>query len=211
MKCGRCGFENRSGILYCTKCGAGIGSLCAECGSGVSPDDRYCGHCGFDLAILQDSSPKGEKKQKENLLSQPYLSNKTLTNISPGTKTYEPGIKQFTVMICELDENKTFLKNMDRDETYSMKEKILEILIRKINEYEGTVNQILEDKIISFFGGVIPIKNAPQRAVQSAWSIHRDILRFNGKLRKEPPVKIKIGIHHGLINMIRIDEQCKSR
>jgi len=45
---------------------------------------------------------------------------------------------------------------------------VYEILIRKVNDYEGTVNKLTGDGIMALFGAPIALEDAPQRAVRSA-------------------------------------------
>ena len=57
------------------------------------------------------------------------------------------------------------------------------------------------DGIMALFGAPIAIEDAPQRAIRSAFSIHREMVRFNEKIKQErpalPPLKMRIGIHTG--------------
>jgi hypothetical protein len=76
-----------------------------------------------------------------------------------------------------------------------------EILIHKVHDYEGTVNEMTGDGIMALFGAPIAIEDAPQRAIRSAYSIHRETVRFSEKIRQEqgdiPPIRMRIGIHTG--------------
>lgn len=186
-----------------------MASPCPDCGSGIAPGDRYCGNCGLDLGLIQEMSSKKQKVNKTDQGLQRYLPEETIKDVLTESKLHKPGVKKVTVIICELDETTTFLKDMEKNEACTIKEKVLDLLMRKINEYGGTVNQILDDKMIGFFGGAFSITNASQRAVQAAWSVHREMLRFNEKIRKDPPVGIKIGIHRGLVNILGVDEDMR--
>jgi len=70
-----------------------------------------------------------------------------------------------------------------------------------VHDYEGTVNEMTGDGVMALFGAPIALENAPQRAVRSALSVHREMARFNDGLRVEkkevPPLKMRIGIHSG--------------
>ena len=94
-------------------------------------------------------------------------------------------------------------EKLDPEETYSMMEKIYEILIRKVNEYGGTVNELTGDGIMALFGAPIALEDAPQRAIRASLSIHRELVLFNEKMRLEnlglPPIKMRAGIHTGAV------------
>jgi len=56
------------------------------------------------------------------------------------------------------------------------------------------------DGILALFGAPIAIENAPQRAIQSALAIHRELARFNDQKKREGlsvPIRMRIGIHSG--------------
>jgi hypothetical protein len=59
------------------------------------------------------------------------------------------------------------------------------------------------DGIMALFGAPIALEDAPQRALRSAMAIHREMTRFNERMRQEkgdfPPVKMRIGIHTGTV------------
>jgi len=80
-------------------------------------------------------------------------------------------------------------------------DQVYEILIHKVHDYEGTVNELTGDGIMALFGAPIALEDAPQRAVRSSIAIHRNLAKLNEKLllkkRDIPPLKMRIGIHTG--------------
>jgi tetratricopeptide (TPR) repeat protein len=57
------------------------------------------------------------------------------------------------------------------------------------------------DGVMALFGAPIALEDAPQRAIRSAYSIHREMVKFTEKIKREkvgiPPIKMRIGIHTG--------------
>jgi len=47
-------------------------------------------------------------------------------------------------------------------------DKIYEILIHKVHDYEGTINEMTGDGIVALFGAPIALEDALQRAIRSA-------------------------------------------
>jgi len=83
---------------------------------------------------------------------------------------------------------------------YSMMDEVYEILIHKVHDYEGTVNELTGDGIMALFGAPIALEDAPQRAIRSALAIHREITGFSDRIKQEkgiPQIKMRIGIHTG--------------
>jgi tetratricopeptide (TPR) repeat protein len=79
-------------------------------------------------------------------------------------------------------------------------DKVYEILIHRVNAYEGTVNELTGDGIMALFGAPIALEDAPQRALRAALAIHRQIMRFSEQMAQAKgaaPIRMRIGIHSG--------------
>jgi len=83
------------------------------------------------------------------------------------------------------------------EEAYRVMDKIYEILIHNVHDFDGTVNEMTGDGIMALFGAPIALEDAPQRALWSALSIHRDLAGFNAQKKGTAPIKMRIGIHTG--------------
>src|SRR4030067_466876 len=88
------------------------------------------------------------------------------------------------------------------------------MLIHKVHDYEGTVNELTGDGIMALSGAPIALEDAPQRAIRSALAIHQEINKFSDQLKSEkrmPSIKMRIGIHTGPVivgtlgNDLRVD------
>jgi class 3 adenylate cyclase/tetratricopeptide (TPR) repeat protein len=109
--------------------------------------------------------------------------------------------KQVTVMFCDMEGFTQLSERLGPEEAYTIMDQVYEILIHKVHDYEGTVNEFTGDGIMALFGAPIALEDAPQRAIRSAYAIHREMSRFNDKIKQEkqniPPIKMRIGIHTG--------------
>ena len=87
------------------------------------------------------------------------------------------------------------------EEAYSIMDQVYELLIHKVHDYEGTVNEMTGDGIMALFGAPVALEDAPQRAIRSSLAIHREMAKFSNQTAKEkkdiPPLKMRIGIHTG--------------
>jgi class 3 adenylate cyclase/tetratricopeptide (TPR) repeat protein len=95
----------------------------------------------------------------------------------------------------------SFTEKLGPEEAYSIMDQVYEILIHKVHDYEGTVNEMTGDGIMALFGAPVALEDAPQRAIRSSLAIHREMAKFSGQLKQEkkdvPSVKMRIGIHTG--------------
>ena len=104
-------------------------------------------------------------------------------------------------MFCDLAGYTSLSESLDPEATYSIVDKVYEILIHKVHDYEGTVNEMTGDGIMALFGAPIALEDAPQRAIRSSLAIHKEMVRFSDRIRQEregvPSFKMRVGLHTG--------------
>jgi class 3 adenylate cyclase len=104
-------------------------------------------------------------------------------------------------MFADMEGFTSLSERLGPEEAYTIMDQVYEILIHKVHDYEGTVNEMTGDGIMALFGAPIALEDAPQRAIRSAYAIHREMTRFREKMKQEkqniPPIKMRIGIHTG--------------
>ena len=123
--------------------------------------------------------------------------------------------RQVTVLFCDLAGYTPLTEKLGPEEAYALMDRVYEILIHKVHDFEGTVNEMTGDGILGLFGAPIALEDAPQRAIRSALAIHWEMARFNEQLQKEgktiPPLRMRVGIHTGPVvvgtlgNDLRVD------
>jgi len=201
MKCPKCQFENPEGMKFCVECGNKLELICPKCGFGNSPSFKFCGECGHDLSLPSEPAPKELSFDEKIDKIQRYLPKGLTEKILAQRDRIEGERKQVTVMFCDLEGFTQLSERLNPEEVYSIMDEIYEILIHKVHDYEGTVNEMTGDGILALFGAPRALEDAPQRAIRSALAIHREIAKFSDKLRQEgqgiPALKMRIGIHTG--------------
>jgi class 3 adenylate cyclase/tetratricopeptide (TPR) repeat protein len=100
-------------------------------------------------------------------------------------------------MFCDMEGFTPLVERLDSEKAYSVMDKIYEILIHKVHDFEGTVNEMTGDGVVALFGAPIALEDAPQRALRSALAIHSEMAKFNGQREWGNPIKMRIGIHTG--------------
>jgi class 3 adenylate cyclase/predicted ATPase len=204
MICPKCQSDNELGAKFCNECGTKLEIACPECGKTNRPDSKFCNECGLKLTLPSGSSPKLPPQdlsfdEKINKI-QRYLPKGLTEKILSQREKIEGERKQVTVMFCDMEGFTRLTERLGPEEAYSIMDKIYEILIHKVHDYEGTVNEMTGDGIVALFGAPIALEDAPQRAIRSAYTIHRGMARFSDKIKKEnniSPIKMRIGIHTG--------------
>jgi len=200
MKCPKCQFENLGGLKFCGKCGAKLEKVCPKCNFSNPHDFIYCGECGHDLTLPSRPISKELSFDEKLAKIQRYLPKGLSEKILAQRGRIEGERKQVTVMFCDMEGFTSLTEKLGSEEMYSVMDEVYEILIHKVHDYEGTVNELTGDGIMALFGAPIALEDAPQRAIRSALAIHQEINKFSDRIKKEkgiPTLKMRIGIHTG--------------
>ena len=201
MKCPKCQFDNREEVNFCEKCGDKMEFVCPNCGAKIPFDREFCGGCGFKLTQPVEPASKEPSFDEKLEKIQRYLPKGLTKKILSQKARIEGERKQVTVMFCDMEAFTALSEKLGIEEAYSIMDQVYEILIHKVHDYEGTVNEMTGDGIMALFGAPIALEDAPQRAIRSGLAIHREIAKFSDRIKQEieglPPLKMRVGIHTG--------------
>jgi len=201
MQCPKCQFENPESAKFCVDCGEKFEKKCPACGFSNSPTFKFCAECGHNLTQPSEAPPKELSFDEKIEKIQKYLPKGLTDKILSQRDRIEGENKQVTVMFADMEGFTPLVEKLGPEEAYAIMDQIYELLIHKVHDYEGTVNEMTGDGIVALFGAPIAIEDAPQRAIRSAYSIHREMTRFSDKIKQEKegiqPLKMRIGIHTG--------------
>jgi len=201
MKCPQCAFDNKPGKKFCIECGTKLTLKCPECGSEIEGTEKFCGECGHDLTTPSEPIVKELSFDEKLDKIQRYLPKGLTEKILSQRDRIEGERKQVTVMFCDMEGFTPLSELLGIEEAYSIMDQVYEILIHKVHDYDGTVNEMTGDGIMALFGAPIALEDAPQRAIRSSLAIHREMTKFSDKLKQERkdilPIKMRIGIHTG--------------
>jgi len=165
MKCPKCQTENPEGMKFCVECGKKLETTCPKCGFGNSPIFKFCGECGHDLSLPLRPIPKELSFEEKLAKIQRYLPKDLTQKIIAQRDKIEGERKQVTVMFCDIEGFTALTEKIGSEEVYSIMDEVYEILIHKVHEYEGTVNELTGDGIMALlelhsFGGCSPAGNS---------------------------------------------------
>lgn len=200
MKCQKCEFDNLEGMNFCGKCGAKLETVCPQCNFSNPAEYEFCGKCGCSLTLPSEPSSKDPSIDEKINKIQRYLPKGLTEKILSQRDKIEGERKQVTVMFCDLEGFTSLSDKLSPEDAYSLMDQVYEILIHKVHDYDGTVNEMTGDGIMALFGAPIALEDAPQRAIRSAHAIHREMVKFSDQIREEKglaPLKMRIGVHTG--------------
>jgi len=165
MKCPKCQAENSDERKFCCECGAKLLLMCPQCGSENLPSDKFCGECGYNLTLPPEPTPRDLSYDEKIEKIRRYLPEGLTEKILSQRDKIEGERKQVTVMFCDMEGFTPLVEKLGPEEAYTIMDQVYEVLIHKVHDYEGTVNEMTGDGIMALFGAPIALEDAPQRAI----------------------------------------------
>ncbi|MEJ2282680.1 MAG: adenylate/guanylate cyclase domain-containing protein [Desulfobacterales bacterium] len=201
MKCPKCGEKNRTGANFCVECGNKLILTCAQCDHLNLPGSKFCEKCGFKL--VEPAAPISRELSYDEKLRniQKYLPEGLREKILSQKDRIEGERKQVTVVFADMEGFTGLLDQLGIEDAYTIMDKVYEILIHKVHDYEGVVNEMTGDGIMALFGAPIALEDAPQKAIRTAYAIHKEMAKFSERMERRRghaiSIKMRIGIHTG--------------
>lgn len=171
---------------------------------------HFCGRCGYELTASSLLLNKTHSLEEKLARIQHNLPAGLTKKILSQKDRIEGERRQVTIMFCDMKGFTPLTHKLGPEETFRLMERVLEIMIRNVHQYEGTVNEYRGDGIIALFGALDALEDAPQRAIRASIEIHKGIAEFSRKLKDDyhiPPIRLRIGINTGtvVIGTVEID------
>ncbi len=142
MKCLKCQLENKESAKFCGKCGAKLALICPQCGSENDPENNFCNECGHNLTPASEPASKELSFDEKLDKIQRYLPAGLTEKILAQRDRIEGERKLVTVMFCDMEGFTNLSERLGPEEAYSIMDQVYEILIHKVHDYEGTVNEM---------------------------------------------------------------------
>jgi class 3 adenylate cyclase len=192
MRCPRCQHENREGRRFCSKCGDALAAACPSCGFTNEPGDEFCGRCGARLGAEQ---PAQTKFTSPDIYTPKHLAEKILTSKA----ALEGERKQVTVLFADLKGSMELFADRDPEEARKILDPVLERMMEAVHCYEGTVNQVMGDGIMAFFGAPLAHEDHAVRACYAALRMQESVKKYAEEVRRSHAavVKIRVGLNSG--------------
>jgi len=152
MECPKCQFENREGAKFCGECGHKFEIICPACGTKNQAENKFCDECGSKLNLPLQQVPKDLSFDEKITKIQKYLPKGLTEKILSQRDRIEGERKQVAVMFCDMEDFTPLSEILGIEKAYSIMDQVYEILIHKVHDYEGTVNEMTGDgglKIVS--------------------------------------------------------------
>ena len=171
---------------------------CVKCGYENPAEMNFCGKCGSTLTHTASVADKADSLRQE--IATHRNSRKLGTNnVTVQKDRIEPERRRVTVMFCDMKDYTQLTHELGAAETFAIRGKILDIMIHDIQQYGGTVHEVLGDGILALFGAPEALEDGPPRAIRASIAIHKNVAEFNNTLSQTPPILLRIGITTGTV------------
>ncbi|MBU2498446.1 MAG: adenylate/guanylate cyclase domain-containing protein, partial [Proteobacteria bacterium] len=114
----------------------------------------------------------------------------------------EPQRKMMTVLFSDIRNFSSFTERLEPEELFQLLDKYLSEMTKLIHQYEGTLNKIVGDGMLVFFGDPIPMEDHAERAVMMAIEMQKKVTDLKHEwLQYGHELGIGIGINTGYMTI----------
>lgn len=107
--------------------------------------------------------------------------------------------KLVTVLFADVKGSTELLVGLDPEAARALLDPVIDVMMRAVHRYEGTVNKVLGDGIMAVFGAPIAHEDHAARACYAALAMQQGMRRLAARLRTAADVEpqVRIGLHSG--------------
>ena len=195
MKCSRCQNENPADATFCEECGSRLEVVCPSCGEANRLSAKFCKNCGKRLDQTDVTAAVARPKSTPESYTPKHLAEKILTSKT----TLEGERKQVTVMFADIKDSTEMIKDLDPEAAQQQLDPVIHIMMDAVHRFEGTVNQVLGDGIMSIFGAPISHEDHAARACYAALAMQAAMQPYAEEVRRSHGItmRIRVGLNSG--------------
>jgi len=157
----------------------------------------------FSQGLETKVSEQVEELERYNELRRYLSPNLTKKILSSGeTLGAEPQRKMMTVVFSDIRNFSVLTDSLEPEEIFQLLDRYLSEMTKLIHQYEGTLNKIIGDGLMIFFGDPIPMEDHAQRAVMMAIDMQKRVAELKNEwLQYGHELGIGIGINTGYMTV----------
>jgi class 3 adenylate cyclase/tetratricopeptide (TPR) repeat protein len=162
----------------------------------IEPGSTFCNACGGALpgpagAVL----PTPVRFPSPATYNPEYLADR----ITPSKAALEGERKLVTVLFADMKGSMELLAERDPEDARRILEPVLQRMMDAVHRYEGTVNQVMGDGIMSLFGAPLANEDHAVRACYAALQMQQTVQGYAAEVQREEgvPIQIRVGLNSG--------------
>ncbi len=143
------------------------------------------------LDSVSDAKPEREPLS----YTPPYLTEKILTSRS----ALEGERKQVTILFADIKDSTELIRDLDPEDAQKLLDPAIHIMMNAIHQFEGTVNQVLGDGVMSIFGAPLAHEDHAARACYAAFAMQAAMQPYADEMFRSHgiTIQIRVGLNSG--------------
>jgi class 3 adenylate cyclase/tetratricopeptide (TPR) repeat protein len=107
--------------------------------------------------------------------------------------------KQVTVLFADIKDSTELIRDLDPEDAQKLLDPAIHIMMESVHRFEGTVNQVLGDGVMSIFGAPIAHEDHAARACYAALAMQSAMRDYTDEVRRIHgiPLQIRVGLNSG--------------
>jgi predicted ATPase/class 3 adenylate cyclase len=149
-----------------------------------------------DIDVIETTTlPTTEPERTPSSYTPTYLAEKILT----GKTSLEGERKVVTVLFADIKDSTELIRDLDPEDAQKLLDPAIHIMMDSVHRFEGTVNQVLGDGIMSIFGAPIAHEDHAARACYAALALQSAMKDYTDEVRRIHgiPLQIRVGLNSG--------------
>jgi class 3 adenylate cyclase/tetratricopeptide (TPR) repeat protein len=157
--------------------------ICAACGTELPSTAKFCIECGHPVSASPVSDAPGDVAGR----------------ILSATASVEGERKLVTVLFADLKGSTELFADRDPEEARALLDPVIEHMCEAVEQYGGTVSQIMGDGIMAIFGAPLAAEDHAVRACLAALGMQDLVRHYGDELQRSHgvPIQIRVGLDSG--------------
>jgi adenylate cyclase len=170
--------------------------------SWVTASFAACCYVSLGWLILQtnrfvlETFPELEQRRRLSRLLPPTLVARVMRE---GTGVLAPAQREVTILFSDIRGFTTMSENKPPQAVLELLDRYLGLMAQVVREHGGMVNKFLGDGMLACWGVPTPSGTHAADAMRAALDMRRRLEEFNAPRAPEPPLRMGIGLHTGVV------------
>ncbi len=156
---------------------------CTACGTALPLTAKFCIECGQPVVYAQAARDPVDA----------HVASDTLTAALEGERKF------VTVLFADLKGSMELVADRDPEEARKLLDPVLEHMCEAVEQYGGTVSQVMGDGIMALFGAPIAAEDHAVRAARAALTMQDLVRHYGDEIQRTHgvPIQIRVGLNSG--------------
>jgi class 3 adenylate cyclase/tetratricopeptide (TPR) repeat protein len=157
--------------------------VCTACATPLAASAKFCSECGQAVANAAPTTRRGGFAER----------------ILSASAAVEGERKLVTVLFADLKGSIELMADRDPEEARQLLDPVLEHMCDSVEQYGGTISQVMGDGIMAVFGAPLAAEDHAVRACHAALGMQDLVRHYGDELQRSHgvPIQIRVGLHSG--------------